>query len=331
VTADRAALVAEARDRIARGSKSFAAASRLFDRTTRERAWLLYAWCRACDDLADGQEFGHGMTAVADPQARLATIRTRTAAALAGEATGDAAFDALGLLAREVALPRSLLEDVMAGFALDAAGWQPRTTDDLLRYCYHVAGAVGCLMAVVMGVDPADEATLDRACDLGLAFQLANIARDIGEDAAAGRCYLPELWLAEIGVSQAELMRPEHRAPLATLGTRLAAMAATYEASAHVGAARLPLRAAWAVLAAAGIYGDIAREVACRGATAWDTRVITTRNAKLRWIAKAWWQAQRREKVAESGREGLWTRPRALLAAEMSAGYSEPSLRSARS
>ena len=66
-----------------------------------------------------------------------------------------------------------------------------------MRYCYHVAGVVGCMMAVVMGVSPDDDATLDRACDLGLAFQLANIMRDVEEDDRAGRCYLPLEWLAE--------------------------------------------------------------------------------------------------------------------------------------
>ena len=62
----RDAIVEAARASIARGSKSFAAASRLFSPEVRERAWLLYAWCRACDDIADGQDHGHGMTRVAD-------------------------------------------------------------------------------------------------------------------------------------------------------------------------------------------------------------------------------------------------------------------------
>src|SRR5688500_18724011 len=95
---DRAALVAAARDSISHGSKSFAMASRLFDQATRERAWLLYAWCRACDDLADGQVLGHGRSTVDDPMARLETIRTLTEAALAGETTGRPAFDALGVV-----------------------------------------------------------------------------------------------------------------------------------------------------------------------------------------------------------------------------------------
>src|SRR3546814_3739867 len=71
------------------------------------------------------------------------------------------------------------------------------SSDLLLRYSYHVAGAVGVAMALVMGVDPRDETTLDRASDLGIAFQLANIARDVAEDAAADRCYLPVEWMVE--------------------------------------------------------------------------------------------------------------------------------------
>ncbi|MBC7986906.1 MAG: squalene/phytoene synthase family protein, partial [Sphingomonadaceae bacterium] len=81
---ERPALVAHARASIARGSRSFALAARLFDRATRERAQLLYAWCRRCDDLADGQALGHGMSEVADPGARLAVIRDFTARALTG-------------------------------------------------------------------------------------------------------------------------------------------------------------------------------------------------------------------------------------------------------
>ncbi|MFX4967367.1 squalene/phytoene synthase family protein, partial [Acinetobacter baumannii] len=82
----------------------------------------------------------------------------------------------------------------------------PQTEQDLYRYCYHVAGAVGCMMALAMGVPADDDATLDRACDLGLAFQLANIARDVAEDARAGRCYLPQAWLDELEIPADDLL-----------------------------------------------------------------------------------------------------------------------------
>ena len=220
---ERAALVAAARESIAKGSKSFALASNLFDRATRERAWLLYAWCRACDDIVDGQDHGHGMKAVADAEARVAIIAEKTSAALAGRVVGDMPFDALRVVAAETGLPARFAHDLVAGFRLDAEDWRPRSENDLYRYCYHVAGAVGCMMAVVMGVDPADEDTLDRACDLGMAFQLANIARDIEEDDRVGRCYLPVEWLVEMDMPPGQHMKPPFRDRLVVLARRLAA------------------------------------------------------------------------------------------------------------
>ena len=305
-------IVAAARDSIARGSKSFAAASRLFDRTTRERAWLLYAWCRACDDIADGQEMGHGMTRVADAPARLQRLSAMTEAALAGQVVGEPAFDALRVVVAETQLPHGFARDLVAGFALDAEEWSPRTEHDLYRYCYHVAGVVGCMMAVVMGVDPADEATLDRACDLGMAFQLANIARDVDEDARAGRCYLPAEWLAEMDIPPGALMRPDYRPRLAVLAGRLAARAAAFEASARLGTPALPFRSAWAVLSAAQIYGAIGREVARRGARAWDRRVSTSTTRKIGFMARAWTEARGRAWLYPPAPRDpdLWQRPR---------------------
>lgn len=308
----REELIEAARLSIAHGSKSFAAASRLFDRPTRERAWLLYAWCRRCDDIADGQEGGGAMAPVADPLARVAGIERLTGVALAGGTTGEAAFDALGLVARETGLPARWAHDLVAGFRLDAEEWRPRDEDDLYRYCYHVAGIVGCMMAAVMGVSPADDDTLDRACDLGMAFQLSNIARDLAEDDAAGRCYLPEVWLVEIGVAPGEQLKPPYRARLAMLARRLADAAARFEASARRGTPALDMRSAWAVLAAANIYGAIGREVAVRGARAWDRRVTTGAAAKAGFIATAGWQAARRKALYPPAPRdrSLWTRPR---------------------
>lgn len=308
-------VVEAARRSIARGSKSFAAASTLFARPVRERAWLLYSWCRACDDLADGQDHGHGMTLVADPLARLERLQVLTEAALAGTPQSDPAFEALRIVAAETGLPHGFARDHIAGFALDAAGWAPESEDDLLRYCYHVAGVVGCMMAVVMGVDPADEVTLDRACDLGLAFQLANIARDVGEDAGVGRCYLPRAWLADAGIDPAALMAPAHRPALAVIVRRLTDRAAGFEASARAGTPALALRSAWAVLAAAGIYGAIGREVAQRGDAAWDARVTTSTIAKIGFIARAAAQAAGRHALYGGGAaDPGWRRPRHPIA-----------------
>jgi phytoene synthase len=297
--AERTSLVAEAERIIRNGSKSFRFASNLFDQRTRERAWLLYAWCRACDDLADGQTLGHGAVAPADPERRIAFIRETTNRALAGERVGVTAFDALRVVGSECAIPRRFIDDHLAGFALDAAGWRPRNEADLLRYCYHVAGAVGCMMAIVMGVSPEDEDTLDRASDLGLAFQLANIARDIVEDQGVGRVYIPAEW-GQLDVADRE--------QLAAIARRLGALVDAYEASARVGAARLPFRARWAVLSAAKVYGGIARKVVARGASAWDSRTIVGKPAKLAMVLGALVECG--DRPAPVDRAGLWTRPR---------------------
>lgn len=315
---DRTDLVAHAQASIARGSKSFAAASRLFDRTTRERVWLLYAWCRACDDLADAQEHGGSLGDQRDADARLARIKDLTALAFAAKPTGDPAFDGFGVVARECGLTRAMAADVIAGFALDAADWRPRSERDLMQYCYHVAGAVGVMMAVVMGIGPDDDETLDRACDLGLAFQLANIARDIEEDDAADRCYLPLEWLVEADIPPGEQMKPHYRKQLTAIVSRMVDIAHAHECSARVGAGRLKLRQRWAVLSAAGIYGEIATQVERRGAHAWDHRTVVSDAQKAGWIARAALRALRPPpKACRDGAElRLWTRRELASAAQ---------------
>lgn len=308
----REELVAHARGSISRGSKSFALASQLFDHATRERAWLLYAWCRACDDITDGQDHGGPPVAAGAPATRLAEMRLQTDAALQGATTGIPAFDGLGVVARETGFPHRFPHDLIEGLALDVTGWRPQTTGDLMRYCYYVAGSVGCMMAIVMGVLPHDEPVLDRACDLGLAFQLTNIARDLREDAESGRCYIPTEWLKDGGFDADRLMAPENRPKLAAIGSGLTNLAARYEGSARHGTGALPFRGAWAVLAATGIYGDIAREIARRGEHAWDSRATTSRAAKLGWIIRSVGQAAVRSArwPQDAPRDPvLWQRP----------------------
>jgi phytoene synthase len=283
---DREALVAAAGETIRNGSKSFHAASRLFDRQARERAWLLYSWCRHCDDVCDGQTLGGAATggSGADRVQKLEDLTRRT---LAGERVGELPFDALGQVMAECPIPHEFVFDHWRGFALDAQGWRPQDEADLTTYSYHVAGAVGCMMAVAMGVPADDEETLHRASDLGIAFQLSNIARDIREDHAAGRCYLPTEWLEEYGLDPADPLRPETREGLVRLVRRMVDMADAYESSALAGVRKLPFRSRWAILAAAGIYGGIGRKVAALGASAWDERVVIRRRRKLLTIVSA--------------------------------------------
>ena len=183
------------------------------------------------------------------------------------------AFAALQEVAQRHALPERYAQEHLRGFAMDAHGREYITIDDALEYCYHVAGVVGLMMAMIMGAK--GEATLDRACDLGLAFQLSNIARDIVEDARNDRCYLPAQWLSEEGVPRKELALPAHRPAVARLAARLVDLAEPYYAYANQGLPALPLRSAWAIATARGVYREIGIQVKARGAPAWDQRVST--------------------------------------------------------
>lgn len=271
-------LVAGAFLAIQNGSKSFRAASRLFDPLTRERSWLLYCWCRHCDDVCDGQKFGF---AAPGPRGSVEQLRARTAAALGGAQTGELPFDALAQLLRECPIPHRLIDDHLAGFALDEKGWSPTSEQDLIDYCYHVAGAVGCMMAVIMGVAPQDSETLAEAADLGIAFQLSNIARDIGDDLRDGRCYLPADWLAEAVVDRETLLAQGNRQALCGMVEKLIGAMEVHEARARRGVPKLPFRSRLAVLTALRIYGRIGRRVRAEGWRAWDHRVTVGKSEKL--------------------------------------------------
>ncbi|WP_260483478.1 phytoene/squalene synthase family protein [Sphingomicrobium flavum] len=304
---DRTELVNAAGGIIAEGSKSFRFASQLFDEETRERSWLLYAWCRACDDITDGQTLGHDAERPDDPKERIAFVKAQTAQALGGRPTGLVPFDAFATVAAETGITKPMADDHLAGFERDAADWRPQTSDDLLSYCYQVAGAVGVMMAVVMGVSAKDEDTLNRAADLGLAFQLANIARDIVDDAKVSRTYLPRQWLEDSGLVEGTIADPANRTKLAQFGKRLADMADDYRASARVGAARLPFRSCWAVNSAARIYGAVAERVRELGPRAWDSRVHIGKGEKLWLVARAFIDSI--TTPPDASRDGLWTRP----------------------
>lgn len=278
---NRAQLVAAAGETIRHGSKSFHMASRLFDRRTRERAWLLYCWCRHCDDVCDGQALGFRTER---PLGNVRAVELLTGQVLAGESVGLLPFDALGVLLAECPVPHRYILDHLQGFALDSEGWRPSDEADLLRYCYHVAGAVGCMMAIVMGVKPDEEEVLARASDLGIAFQLSNIARDLRDDHEAGRCYLPAEWIDIHGLDRRDPLRPDRRGALVAVAGRLTHLALCYERSAQAGVAKLPFRARWAVLAAARVYGAIGRRVAELGASAWETRVTVPRREKVAFL-----------------------------------------------
>jgi phytoene synthase len=263
---DRRRVIAAAHAAMHARAPALAFATRLLDRRQRQHGWLLYAWCRASADLIRGP----------DADAGLEEARAKTLAALDGGPVGDPRFDALALLARETSLPGHYPRLVIDGLAMDAADFRPHDEEALFRYCHHVAGAPAAMAAIVLGVAADDGLMLGRAVNLGIGCRLTAIARDISEDAATGRCYLPDDWLTEMDIPPGEHMKPPYRKRLAVLAVRLARSAEAFIGSAREGVAALPFRPAWAALTIATFHRDILEDVIARREHGWDHRATSS-------------------------------------------------------
>lgn len=296
---------------IAKGSKSFAMASRVLPPALRDDASMLYAWCRYCDDVIDGQEMGHGQ--IEDYKSgqaeRLAVLRQQTSDALAGKPTHNPVFAGLARVVGNHNIDHKHPHELLKGFDMDASERVYKTVDDILDYSYHVAGVVGVMMANIMGVR--NGATLDRASDLGLAFQLTNIARDVIDDAEADRVFMPQDLLLKHGApikAAAQLNRDNwpalHKAACEQLD-----IAEAYYASAKVGIKELPFRCAWAISAALGVYREIGQTLRDGGPQAWEGRVSASRGRKTALALGAVGPAMARKSVHVTPRDGFYARP----------------------
>lgn len=265
------------RDVIRTGSLSFHAASKLLPESVRDPALALYAFCRLADDEVD--EGDNKARAVIDLQERLDLAYAGTPR----NAPEDRAFAAV-IEAFEMpqALPQALLE----GLAWDAMERQYDSLADLRGYCARVASAVGVMMCVLMRVRDAD--ALARACDLGVAMQLTNIARDVGEDARMGRIYLPLDWFRAEGIaSQAFLANPEAAPEIKSMVQRLLKDAAHLYRRSEAGIAALPANARTGIFAARYIYAAIGSAVQRNGFDSVNHRGHTSKAQKIALIGKS--------------------------------------------
>jgi phytoene synthase len=259
------------------GSKSFHAASRLLPPSVRAPATALYAFCRLADDAVDGEG--------ASPAA-LAALAERLDLVYAGRPLNHPCDRALAAIVEAHALPRALPEALIEGLAWDAEGRRYHDLSALNAYAARVAGTVGAMMAVLMGVRAPEP--LARACDLGVAMQLTNIARDVGEDARMGRLYLPVSWLEEAGIdADAWLARPVFGPALGAVVARLLAAAEELYARAAPGIGALPLACRPGIGAARLIYAEIGREVQRRGLDSVSSRAVVPRGRKLALLARS--------------------------------------------
>jgi phytoene synthase len=274
--------LAECREIIRKGSKSFSLAARLFDPATRDGAFFLYGWCRYCDDQVDriGKDESPD-----ELKRRLESLKERTAAAFSSAPQPEAVFTALQYIVHRYGIPAHYAVELIEGMAMDVRGSRYATLKELILYCYRVAGTVGLMMSHVMGVR--DERALKHAADLGIAMQLTNIARDIVEDAGMGRIYLPLVWLREAQIEPDEIAAPKNRERLAMVTRRLLQEAERFYRSGDEGLWHLSFRSACAVAAARQVYSEIGRALLRKGARAWDERTYVTGARKLWVVSRA--------------------------------------------
>lgn len=192
-------------------AKTFYLGTLLMPPAKRRAIWAIYVWCRRTDELMDSPEAQS--RPVAELAARLDAWEQRTRALFAGEVR-----DGLDLVMHDTIerYPQPLQPylDMIEGMRMDLTTSRYSDFDQLYLYCYRVAGTVGLMTQEVMGVDPAYTTapwsarpdTSEAAVALGIANQLTNILRDVGEDRARGRIYLPQDDLRRFGYSEAELM-----------------------------------------------------------------------------------------------------------------------------
>jgi phytoene synthase len=259
------------------GSKTFFAASRVLPFRVRGPAAALYAFCRVADDAIDFSN---------DRPAALADLQKRLDAVYAGEPREELADQALAAVVKSAGIPRLLLDALLEGFAWDAEERQHETLEDVLDYSARVAGTVGAMMSLVMGTSTRH--ALARACELGLAMQLTNIARDVGEDAQAGRLYLPRLWLREAGVDvKAWMADPQFTPAIALVVQRLLHTADEIYARAESGVADLPRDCRPAIQAARLVYAEIGREIEAADLDSVNHRAFVSGRRKAELMARA--------------------------------------------
>jgi phytoene synthase len=265
------------RTAILHGSRSFYAASKLLPRRRRDPAYALYAFCRLSDDAVDLP--GASADAVDRLRARLDGI-------YAGEPFDAPADRALAKVVRDFDMPRPLLDGLLEGLEWDRDGREYRTLSELRDYAARVAGTVGAMMAVLMGAR--SKWMLARACDLGVAMQLTNIARDVGEDARNGRIYLPREWLEEFGIEAARFMEePRHTPEVAEMVSRLLAEADRLYTRSEAGIAGLATGCRPAIWAARYIYAAIGAEIEKLDFNSVDHRAHTSTGRKVALLGRA--------------------------------------------
>ncbi|MBR0934196.1 phytoene/squalene synthase family protein [Bradyrhizobium jicamae] len=269
--------IAACRELLRGGSRTFFAASVVLPRSVSDPATALYAFCRLADDAVD---LGDRRPDAVD------RLKDRIQRAYSGQPLPVPADRAFADVVARFTIPRELPEALLEGLCWDAEGRRYETLNELILYAVRVAGTVGAMMSLLMR--RRDPNVVARACDLGIAMQLTNIARDVGEDARAGRLYLPLQWLREMGIDpEAWLTKPAFDARIGIVVGRLIEAADVFYARAICGIRALPFSCRPSIHGARLIYAEIGREVERNLLDSVSRRAVVDWSRKLYLLGRA--------------------------------------------
>jgi 15-cis-phytoene synthase len=261
---------------------SFTLSFRFLNARRRQAITALYAFCREVDDVVDECR---------DPAIAHAKLNwwRGELGTLEGGQPSHPVTQALATARRSFALPAEELSEIIDGMQMDLDQSRYASFKELQLYCHRAAGVVGLLAAEIFGVS--DRHTLKYAHTLGLAFQLTNIIRDVGEDARRGRIYLPQDELARFGVSESDILASRHSEQFVALMHFQTGRAREHYARAFVQLPAADRKAQRAGLIMAAIYQRLLDEIERDNFLVLDRRTSLTPPLKL-WLAlKTWFSA----------------------------------------
>ncbi|GAB4579757.1 MAG: phytoene/squalene synthase family protein [Anaerolineales bacterium] len=261
-------------------SRTFHMASALLPKPQRRAARVLYAFCRISDNIVD--------RGLGD---RLKMLENWKRASLSDHPTMDHPVPIAWADTRHrFHIPRHYAEQLLDGVALDLTKTRYTTFDELAHYCYGVASTVGLMTMHIVGFE--SEAAIPYAIKLGVALQLTNILRDVGEDWANGRIYLPQEELALFGLCEADIATGTvDERWRAFMQFQIARARQLYE-EAMPGVAMLGKSGRFAIAAAAELYRGILADIEAHDYNVFTRRAHLTTSQKLRLLPGIWWRTK---------------------------------------
>ncbi len=266
-------------------ASTFYLGSKFFPREQQYAVWAVYGACRVGDDTVDELE----------PEAaklELEVWRNRVVNAIEGNPDDDKVAVALSWAAAKFPIKRAPFLELYLGLKADLEKHRYETLDELMLYCRRVAGMVGFMISPISGFE-GGQTTLEQALKLGMAMQLTNILRDVGEDLDRGRIYLPCELLEKHGVSESDLYERRVTRGYVNLIRELDTLARDLYREGWHGIPKLHGGARFAVALAAGAYEGILSAVERNGFDNFNHRAHLTNPQKLAMIPGTFWNLRR--------------------------------------